>query len=80
MQIRWQLRQVMASREIWKGADLIRLLQERAGFEISSASMSALLNHQPSQVKWETLQALCTALSCTPNELFGVDAPGPTST
>lgn len=77
MQIRWRLRQVMASREVWTGADLRRLLEKHADFEISSASVSALLNHQPSQVKLETLQALCTALSCTPNDLFGVQTSPP---
>jgi hypothetical protein len=35
--------------------------------------VSALLTKQPSQVKLETLAALCTALECTPNDLFEVD-------
>lgn len=75
MQISWRLRHVMAEREVWSGAQLRRLLEERADFRISSASVSVLLNNQPSQVKWETLQALCTALQCTPNDLFGVASP-----
>jgi DNA-binding Xre family transcriptional regulator len=62
----------MAAREVWTGAQLRRLLAERAGLELSSPSVSALLNKKPSHVKLETLAALCTALECTPNELFGV--------
>jgi putative transcriptional regulator len=74
MRIRWKLRMAAAQREVWTGAQLRRLLAERAGLELSSASVSALFTGQPSQVKLSTLAALCTALDCTPNDLFDVDA------
>lgn len=35
--------------------------------------MSALFTKEPSQVKLTTRAALCTALKCTPNDLFEVD-------
>ena len=73
MKIRWKLRMAAAQREVWTGAQLRRLLAERAGLELSSASVSALLTKEPSQVKLSTLIALCTALDCTPNDLFEVD-------
>jgi putative transcriptional regulator len=73
MEIRWRLRMAAAQREIWTGAQLRRLLVERAGLELSSASVSALFAKQPSQVKLDTLAALCTALECTPNDLIEVD-------
>ena len=69
MQIRWRLRLAAAHREVWTGAQLRRLLAERAGLQLSSASVSALLTRQPAQVKLDTLLALCTALECTPNDL-----------
>lgn len=75
MQLRWRLRQVMASREVWTGKDLRELLTQRANFTLSGPSVYALINNEPTQVKTETLQALCTALRCTPNELYGVTAP-----
>ena len=62
-----------AQREVWTGAQLRRLLAERAGLQLSSASVSALLTRQPAQVKLETLAALCTALQCTPGDLIEVD-------
>ncbi len=62
-----------AQREVWTGAQLRRLLAERAGLHLSSASVSALLTRQPAQVKLETLAALCTALECMPNDLIEVD-------
>lgn len=73
MEIRWRLRIAAAQREVWTGAQLRRLLAERAGLELSSASVSALFTKQPAQVKLETLAALCTALECTPNDLIEVD-------
>lgn len=73
MEIRWRLRMAAAQREIWTGAQLRRLLAERAGLDLSSTSVSALFTKQPSQVKLDTLAALCTALECTPNDLIEVD-------
>jgi putative transcriptional regulator len=73
MKIRWRLRMAAAQREVWTGTELRRLLAEKAGLEISAASVSALLTKEPSQVKLSTLIALCTALECTPNDLFEVD-------
>ena len=73
MNIRWKLRMAAVQREVWTGSQLRRLLAERAGLEMSAASVSALFTREPSQVKLSTLAALCTALDCTPNDLFDVD-------
>jgi DNA-binding Xre family transcriptional regulator len=73
MKIRWRLRMAAAQREVWTGTELRRLLAEKAGMELSSASVSALFTKEPSQVKMSTLAALCTALECTPNDLIEVD-------
>jgi putative transcriptional regulator len=84
VQITWKLRMAAAQREVWTGAQLRRLLAEKAGLELSSASVSALFTKQPNQIKLSTLIALCTALDCTPNDLFDIDTtpvpqPIPTS-
>lgn len=73
MRVKWRLRMAAAQREVWTGTELRRLLSERAGLELSSASVSALFSKEPAQVKLSTLAALCTALDCTPNDLFEVD-------
>ena len=73
MRVRWKLRMAAAQREVWTGSQLRRLLAEKAGLEMSAASVSALFTKEPSQVKLSTLAALCTALDCTPNDLFDVD-------
>jgi putative transcriptional regulator len=73
MNIKWRLRMAAAQKEVWTGAELRRLLSERAGLEMSAASVSALLTKQPAQLKLHTLAALCTALGCTPDDLLEVD-------
>ncbi|TCZ78256.1 XRE family transcriptional regulator [Paenibacillus albiflavus] len=74
--LEWILRKVMFDRGIWSGAVLSRLLEEKASYRISAASISALINQQPRQMKTETLDALCTALECSPNDLW-VHTPTP---
>jgi putative transcriptional regulator len=73
MRITWKLRMAAAQRGVWTGTQLRRLLADKAGLEMSSASVSTLFTKQPAQVKLETLIALCTALQCTPNDLFDID-------
>ncbi len=73
MNVTWKLRMAAAQREVWTGAQLRRLLVEKAGLQMSSASVSALLTKKPAQLKLDTLAALCTALDCTPNDLLDVD-------
>jgi putative transcriptional regulator len=71
--VRWKLRMAAAQREVWTGAELRRLLAERAGVEMSAASVSALMRQAPKQLRLSTLAALCVALDCRPSELIEVD-------
>ena len=73
MKATWRLRMAAAQREVWTGAQLRRRLAEKAGLNLSAASVSALLTKQPSQLKLETLAALCTAVECTPKDLLDID-------
>ena len=73
MKISWKLRMAAAQREVWTRAQLRRLLADKVGLELSSASVPALMTKEPNQVKLSTLLALCTALDCTPNDLLDVD-------
>jgi putative transcriptional regulator len=70
MALKWRLRQVMAERGIWSGAELGRLMEQKAGYKLSAPSLSALLTEQPKQMKAQTMDALCTALDCTPADLW----------
>lgn len=70
MTIEWKLRQVMAKNDIWSGSELQRRLEDKAEYTISAASLSVLINETPKMIRTETLDALCTALECTPNDLI----------
>ncbi len=70
MALKWRLRQVMADRNIWTGAELGRLMEQKAGYRLSAPSISALLTEEPRQIKAQTMDALCTALGCTPSDLW----------
>ncbi|MFK0239006.1 helix-turn-helix domain-containing protein [Streptomyces vinaceus] len=68
-----------AERGVWTGTQLRRLLAEKAGLDLSAASVSALFTKHPSQVKLSTLAALCTALDCAPGELLVLSPAAPAS-
>ncbi|TBL77262.1 helix-turn-helix domain-containing protein [Paenibacillus thalictri] len=68
--LEWMLRKVMADRGVWSGAALARLLLEKANYSLSAPSISMLLKDQPKQMKADTLDALCTALECSPSDLW----------
>jgi len=61
---------VMAEKGIWSGAELGRILEDKSGYRLSPPSISGLLTSEPKQVKTATMDALCTALECTPNDLW----------
>ncbi|AJS59217.1 helix-turn-helix domain-containing protein [Paenibacillus sp. IHBB 10380] len=68
--LEWMLRKIMADRGIWSGVALARLLKEKTDYSLSAPSISALLSGKPKQMKADTLDALCTALECKPNDLW----------
>lgn len=70
MALEWRLRNVMAEQGIWSGAELGRLMESKAGYKLSAPSISSLLTEDPKQVKTKTMDALCTALNCTPSDLW----------
>ncbi|MFI1004577.1 helix-turn-helix domain-containing protein [Streptomyces galbus] len=73
MGIRWNLRQLMASQEMYRTTDLVPLLAER-GVHLSREQVFRLVTQPPQRLSMDTLAALCDVLSCTPNDLIGVQA------
>jgi len=73
---RWHLRQIMASRGLWKTTDLIPLLSER-GVSLSTAQVHRLVTQPPDRLNLRALAALCDGLSCTPSDLVEVYARRP---
>jgi len=65
----WHLRQIMASRGMFKTTDLAPLLAER-GIELSAPQIYRLVTQTPERLSLRVLMALCDALDCTSLELI----------
>jgi DNA-binding Xre family transcriptional regulator len=70
----WRLRQVMASKGMWKTSELAPLLAER-GVVLSAAQVYRLCAKVPERLSLRTLAALCDIFSCTPNDLIVTGTP-----
>ena len=66
---RWNLRQLMAQRNLWKTTELLPLLKAR-GINLSNAQVHRLVTGTPERIPAQTFAALCDILECTPNDLF----------
>ena len=65
---RWNLRTVMAQRNLWKTTELMPLLKSR-GINLSESQIYRLVTGTPERIPARTFAALCDLLDCTPNEL-----------
>lgn len=71
MGYRWNLRQVMATREMFATTDLVPLLAER-GVHLSREQVFRLVTGQPQRLSLDTLAALCDILAVGVEELIEV--------
>ena len=65
----WNLRKLMAERNLWKTTELLPLLRAR-GINLSNAQVHRLVTGTPERIPAHTFAALCDILECTPNDLF----------
>lgn len=65
----WNLRTVMAQRNLWKTTELKPLLKSR-GINLSESQVYRLVTGTPDRIPARTFAALCDILDCTPNDLF----------
>jgi DNA-binding Xre family transcriptional regulator len=73
MGIRWNLRKLMATHDMFQTTDLVPLLAER-GIHLSREQVFRLVTQPPQRLSMDTLAALCDILGCTPNDLIEVEA------
>jgi DNA-binding Xre family transcriptional regulator len=66
---RWNLRQVMASRNMFQTTDLAPLLAER-GIDLSSSQVYRLVTERPERLSLKVLMALLDILDCSMEELI----------
>jgi DNA-binding Xre family transcriptional regulator len=65
----WNLRTIMAQRNLWKTTELMPLLRAR-GVNLSESQVYRLVTGTPERIPARTFAALCDILECTPNDLF----------
>ncbi len=65
----WNLRTIMAQRNLWKTTELMPLLKAR-GINLSESQVYRLVTGTPERIPARTFAALCDILDCTPNDLF----------
>ena len=66
---RWNLRQVMASRDMFATTDLIEPLAQR-GIHLSSSQVYRLVTERPERLSLKILMALLDILDCTMEDLI----------
>jgi len=71
MGIRWNLRRLMAARDMFQTTDLVAPLAER-GVHLSREQVFRLVTQPPQRLSMDTLAALCDILECTPDDLIEV--------
>jgi len=69
MGYRWQLRQLMATRNMFATTDLIPLLAER-GIDLSREQVYRLVTGTPERLNLHVLAALCDILDCSVGHLI----------
>ena len=70
--VTWNLRQLMATQNLFKTTDLVPLLAEK-GVALSREQVFRLVTQTPIRLNLDVLGALCEILTCTPNDLIHVD-------
>lgn len=69
--VRWNLRKLMATQDMFQTTELVPLLAER-GVHLSREQVYRLVTQSPQRLSMDTLAALCDILACTPNDLIEV--------
>ena len=72
MGYRWNLRKLMAARDMFQTSDLVPLLAER-GIILSREQVFRLVTQPPQRLSMDTLAALCDILGCAPNDLIEIE-------
>lgn len=67
--MRWNLRMKAAEAGIWKSTEMRRRLAD-AGLEISAGKMSSLWIGNPTTIRLDDLDVMCSVLECEPTDLL----------
>lgn len=72
MGYRWNLRRLMATKDMFQTSELVPRLAER-GIKLSREQVFRMVTQPPQRLSMDTLAALCDILGCTPNDLIEIE-------
>jgi DNA-binding Xre family transcriptional regulator len=73
MGIEWKLKAYLAeSHAIYNVVGLKKRIEQKTGITISTMNLCKLVNKKPKMLRLETLEILCSALSCNCDDFFKV--------
>ena len=75
MTVTWNLTHVMYDRGVFSVTELRNLMHDKGNLDISVPAVYRLVNSLPQEIKFTTLEALCTALECGVNDLIVYEQP-----
>jgi len=75
MKMKWNLKVVMAERDIPSATELMRRL-DNIGISLSTAQASRIVKEMPSRLSTTILRGLLEVLHCEPNDLIVVEHDG----
>lgn len=75
MKMKWNLKVVMAERDIPSATELMRRLDD-IGIKLSTAQASRIVKEMPSRLSTTILRGLLEVLHCEPNDLIVVEHDG----
>ena len=70
--MKWNVRQVMASRGIFQTSELVPLLEER-GIHLTRQYVHRVVTTAPQRINTDLLAALCDILDCTAADLLQLE-------
>jgi DNA-binding Xre family transcriptional regulator len=75
MAIRWTFKQYLAAKhQVYTATELQKRVVKATGVVISVAQLCKLVNARPQQIRLETAEILCSALSCELHDFLKITA------
>lgn len=75
MTVTWNLTHIMYDRGVFSVTELRKLMHQKGNLDISVPAVHRMVNNLPQEIKFTTLEALCTALECNVNDLLVYEKP-----
>lgn len=73
MAINWRLKTYLATKHsIHRIPELQKIISKKTGVVISRQNLSNIVNKRPTQIRLETMELICSALSCKLSDILEI--------